>query len=237
MEKNTQSYYKTLAELLKKHIREGVYPEGEVLPSENELSRIHNLTRPTVRRALDQLVNDGYIIKHQGKGSIVHLQSKSIGLLSIDGTTSVLGESNLRTHIIVKPTPMPWPKPFFFELPIEYEEYGCIMIERVRFVENIPIFYDINYLPNIYLPRFCSRNFENKSLFSVLRNDYHIDVKGGEQRLRAINANDKVNRYLQVKRNMPVLHLERKINTTKPGFFFFSSLYCNTEEYSLRGVF
>ena len=49
------------------------------------------------------LVNDGFIIRQQGKGSIVQGQPKGIGILSLTGTTSAIGQDNLTTRIIVKP--------------------------------------------------------------------------------------------------------------------------------------
>ncbi|HLF35446.1 MAG TPA: GntR family transcriptional regulator, partial [Cyclobacteriaceae bacterium] len=82
------SQYRKLYEMLRRHISDGLYPEGSLLPSENELCRIHEVTRPTVRQALSKLVNEGYIQKHQGKGSIVKTLPKGIGILSIEGTTS-----------------------------------------------------------------------------------------------------------------------------------------------------
>ena len=63
--------YRQLYEILRKHIMNGVYEEGSLLPSENEFCAAHNMTRPTVRHALDSLVKDGLILKKQGKGSIV----------------------------------------------------------------------------------------------------------------------------------------------------------------------
>ena len=52
---------------------------------------LYGMTRPTVRQALSTLANDGYIRKHQGKGSIVHHLPKEIGILSVSGTTSAVG--------------------------------------------------------------------------------------------------------------------------------------------------
>ena len=83
--------YRKLYELLRKHILSGIYEEGSLLPSENELCIAHGLTRPTVRHALDALVNDGLIIKKQGKGSIVRKPPQNIGILSIAGTASAIG--------------------------------------------------------------------------------------------------------------------------------------------------
>ena len=95
--------YRRLYEILRKHILDGVYKEGDLLPSENELCQLYGMTRPTVRQALGTLANDGYIRKHQGKGSFVHNLPKEIGILSVSGTTSALGDRDLKTEIVVKP--------------------------------------------------------------------------------------------------------------------------------------
>ena len=228
--------YKKLHLLLREHIITGLYKEGDILPSENELCKVHNVTRPTVRQALDELVKEGYIRKHKGKGSIVTIPFKEVGILSIHGTTSAIGRE-LKTRIISKPQIINWEEPFFFELTKHERETGCIKLERIRLVNDIPVFYDITYLPNINLNRFCQRNFENKSLFRILSTYYGIEVRGGNQRFRAINAHNEICKYLQIKENEPVLHLERKISTNNPNFFFYSSLYCNTKHYSLSGDF
>ena len=228
--------YRKLYNLLREHIREGIYNVGDLLPSENELCKTYSLTRPTVRQALESLVRDGYIKKHKGKGSIVTSPSREVGILSIHGTTSAIG-SDLRTKIITKPHIIKWDDPFFYELSDYEKQSGCIKMERIRLVKDIPVFYDITYLPNINLPRFCSRKYEDRSLFEILRKEYQIEVTGGKQRFRAITANNLIAKYLNIKKGKPVLHIERKINTNRLNFSFYSSLYCNTEFFSLSGDF
>jgi GntR family transcriptional regulator/GntR family frlABCD operon transcriptional regulator len=230
-------HYKKLYEILRKQITDGVYTEGDILPSENELCAIHQLTRPTVRHALDTLVNEGFIRKHQGKGSIVHKLPKGIGILSIAGTTSALGGKNLRSETLVKPIVKPWDEPFFFKISESEITSGCIYMERLRFFNDKPIFYDINYIPNINMPRFTTRSFEDRSLFDILRKSYQIEIKGGEQKIRAIEADMTIAKYLSVKSGHPVLHLERKFDTNRPGFYIYSSIYCNTEEQAVYGSF
>lgn len=229
--------YKRLYETLRKHITDGVYKEGDLLPSENELCQLYGMTRPTVRQSLSTLASDGYIRKHQGKGSIVHHLPREIGILSVSGTTSALGDRNLKTKIIVKPVLMQWPTDFMFQLTELEKESGCIYMERVRFLDDVPIFYDISYIANINLPRITARQFENKSLFRVLRDYYHIEIKGGDQRIKAIPANGKISRFLHLKKETPVLHLERKIETSNPDLFLYSSIFCNTGKYSIFGRF
>jgi len=229
--------YKRLYELVRKHIENGVYKVGDLLPSENELCRLHGLTRPTVRLALMALVNDGYIRKQQGKGSIVADIPKGIGILSVMGTTSALKNKNLKTSIIEKPHIIPWPEEFMFGLSELEMESGCITFKRLRLLDEKPIFYDISFIPNINLPRLTSRNFENKSLLDIMRKAYQVEVKGGEQKIKALHAEKEICSYLKLDCNHPVLHLERKMVTNRPDLNIYSSIYCNTEAYAIYGTF
>lgn len=229
--------HRILYELLRKHIVEGVYPEGSLLPSENELCNTHEVTRPTVRQALSRLENEGFIVKHQGKGSIVRSLPKGIGILSIQGTTSGVGKHNLETKPIGKPYTSKWPENFMFELSELEMESGCIILERKRIVDRSAVLYEISYIPNINVPRFTQKSFVNKSLFDVIRKNYGIEVIGGAQKIMAIKASREIGKYLNIKKGDPVLKLERKIETNRKDYFFYSSIYCNTSDFYLEGSF
>jgi len=229
--------YRKLYEILRRHITGNVYREGDLLPSENELCRIYGMTRPTVRQALGCLANDGFIRKHQGKGSIVRKAPLDIGILSVSGTTSAVGSRDLKTRIIVKPVLIPWPDDFMFPLSDLEMESGCIYMERLRLLDDDPIFFDISYIANINLPRLTSRQFEDRSLFAVLREHYGVEIKSGEQRIRAITPSPAVRKYLALRRDQPVLHLERRMETNVNGLFLYSSIFCNTGKYSIFGRF
>jgi DNA-binding GntR family transcriptional regulator len=229
--------HRKVYEIIRAHITEGLFVEGDLLPSENELCTVHKVTRPTVRKALDRLANEGYVVRYQGKGSIVKGIPKGIGILSLTGTTSAIGKDNLLTHIIVKPVIRNWKEAFTFQLTNREIESGCIYMERLRLVNNKPVFFDITMIANVNLPRFTSRNFENKSLFDVLRKHYQIEVKGGEQKLLAITADERLQKYFKVPASHPVLQLNRKIETSRTGLFIYSQVFCNSDEYALYGTF
>lgn len=230
-------HYKRLYELLRKHIREEVYREGDLLPSENELCSLYGLTRPTVRQALTALVHDGYIRRQQGKGSIVNKMPQGIGILSVTGTTTALRDQNLKTRVIEKPRITNWPEAFMFKLsPLELES-GCIYMTRLRLLDSIPVFYDISFIPAINLPRFTARKFDDRSLFEVLRKFYQVEIRSGEQKIRAIQAGTDVCRFLKVCDGHPVLHMERKMNTSRPELNIYSSIFCNTQDHAIYGTF
>lgn len=229
--------YRKLYEILRKHILKGVYTEGDLLPSENELCAAYDMTRPTVRHALDSLVKDGLILKKQGKGSIVKKPPQNIGILSITGTASAIGVRYLKTDILQKPMIKIWPDNFSFALSELEQESGCIYMERLRYVEDEPVFYDVNHLPNIFLPRITQRSFENKSLFEILRKHYQIEIIGGEQQLKAVKPTVHLRQLLRLKPGQPVLHIERKLSTNKDNFNIYSTIYFNSEKHTIFGKF
>jgi GntR family transcriptional regulator/GntR family frlABCD operon transcriptional regulator len=234
---NEVPQYRKLYEILRKHILSGLYAEGSLLPSENELCAAHRITRPTVRHALEALVKDGLIVKKQGKGSIVRKRLQNIGILSVAGTASAIGIKYLKTDILQKPVVKKWPATFPFELSDLEKEAGCVYMERLRYVDDIPLFYDINHLPNLYIPRLTSRSFENKSLFEILRKHYNIEVKGGEQKLKAIHPDPKIRGLLHLKSGQPVLYMERKLYTNIEGYSIYSTIWFNSEKHSISGSF
>ena len=74
--------YEQLKNLLLSQISSGVYSIGERLPAEAELCSKYEVSRVTVRRALDDLVADGALERRQGKGTYVapiksHIQMKA----------------------------------------------------------------------------------------------------------------------------------------------------------------
>lgn len=229
--------YKQLYEHLRREIAEGLYAPGDRLPSERELCEAHSLARLTVRKALDQLVADGFILKHQGKGSIVKGAPRGIGILSLTGTTSALGRSDLHTRILVKPEPRPWTDAFGFPLGAAERAAGCLYFERLRVLDHTPVFLDITMLPDIALPRFVEYSLENASLFDFLRSQYRITVTGGTQQLFAIRADKRQQEYLNVKPGAPILQLNRRIDTSRPDFHIYSQVFCATDKYGLTGTF
>lgn len=62
---------KALAQAIRQAILSGQYAPGEMLPSERELMAGHELSRTTVRRAVDLLVEEGRVVRRAGSGSFV----------------------------------------------------------------------------------------------------------------------------------------------------------------------
>ena len=231
------SLYQILYQKLRESIIKGEYNEGDLLPSENDLCNQYQVTRPTVRQALSQLVNEGYVRKQQGKGSIVQQLNKGLKLLSIEGTTAAFEGEKFYSKILLQPSIVEWPQDFFYSINTEAESSNCIMLERLRSIESRNVIYEKTYITNKQMPRFAQKNLEDKSLFETLKKYYQIQITGGEQKIRAVNADKHVAKVLQIPISKSLLMLQRKMYTNRKDFFVYSLVYCDTEHYYIQDLF
>lgn len=236
-QEETTPLYKKLIEDLRKLIDDGKYKKGELLPSENDLCKTYHTTRPTVRQALAGLTNLGYIVRQQGKGSIVSEPKRGLGILSVSGVTAGVGDQNLKTLILEKPTKQSWPHILLQELTDEEKQAGCIYFTRVRYINNVPVLYEETFITDINLPRFTSRNLENRSFLKILNEQYQIEVVGGEQKIWAITAGKTIGKLLKLRMDSPIVHMKRKLKTNMKDLNIYSWLFCNTENHFLHDFF
>jgi GntR family transcriptional regulator len=75
---------------LRELIASGEFAPGEKLPSENQLARRFNTSRPTVRRATALLKSQGLLTTEQGRGMFVRARPRVRLLLSGGGTPAAV---------------------------------------------------------------------------------------------------------------------------------------------------
>ena len=225
-----QHQYQTIYETLKKQIQAGQFQEGQLLPSENELCSQFQTSRMTIRQALNDLVNEGYIIRRQGKGSIVKTQIRRLGLLNFKGFSEVV--EGAKTVLIHEPKQRKWANPFFFKLTEKEEELGCITLERLRLKETEPLMLEHTFIP-ANLSRLVTEKLIEGSLFKSLKLWYDLEMISLEQSIRAIEAPMVIANTLQIKKGKPIIYIERKYITNQDNVFIYSALYCCTDKYAL----
>lgn len=68
--------YLAIKDILMNDILNGTYKPKDMIPSDNELMRKFSVSKSTITQALNLLVQEGYIIREQGRGSFVSNQSR-----------------------------------------------------------------------------------------------------------------------------------------------------------------
>lgn len=235
-------HYQSLYETLRQDILRGVFKPGDLLPSENVLQQQYRLTQPTIRQALSLLVQEGYIKKYQGKGSIVQALPIGLGVMSLkthaDAPDEKFAEEEvITTAILTKPYLCTFPDEMLFYPATEPTTKDFYCFERLRSVNDTPVFFEKLILPNRYLPNFTRQRLANRSFFDLLRAKYGLVVTGGEQKIQALGAEETVANLLVVETGSPVLRLEKRIDTNKADFSFYSLLFARTDQLLLQSRF
>ncbi len=87
--------YCQLKNIIIAKIEDGIYLPDSKIPSEQEFCELYNISRPTVRQAITELTNNGYLYKEKGKGTFVSRPKTSIDVKTYTGFTDSILDNEL----------------------------------------------------------------------------------------------------------------------------------------------
>lgn len=205
-------YYQLMVDI-KSKIDDGTYKPDEMLPSENELIDQYGVSRITVRKALDELANERYLYKIQGKGTFVSTPTAKMGGINLIGSKSCVTELRSRGY---KTQRIPLVTRIFDCDEEMAEKYGLIKGERYFEFERI---YTGNEIPysheqSFYLYRYVSgienRDLGKESIHTVLNN---LGLDGFTTRrateIKAVKPDPDIMEKLKVDQHMPLLQIRQ----------------------------
>ena len=150
--------------VLKDEIKDIIYSDdyniGDRIPGENELCEQLNVSRVTLRKALDLLANDKIILRKRGLGTIILRKPQKYTYdLSVAGTLSdIVGEEYKITTNMIKITEKKSGKKIAEKLKIS-EGSPILVYERVRSINNVPAVYSVDNIAKERVPE--NARFEN----------------------------------------------------------------------------
>ncbi|MEM7512746.1 MAG: GntR family transcriptional regulator, partial [Bacteroidota bacterium] len=206
------------------------------LPSENEICAQFETTRGTVRKALDELIKEGYIEKEHGRGSRVIERRKSLGLLTVKGFSGGMDyevESRVSHRTII----VDWNPSIGFALTEEEKKHKWVYFQRIRYIEGKPIVVEDNWYSEPALELIDADTFIEGSFFKTLSQKYLIEIMGVEHELRGESASKDLAQKLQIPEESPILNISVRFRTSKPTLNLYGNLYCNTEKYPVRNSY
>ena len=139
--------YRQLYDLLRSRIMQGDLNAGEVIPTEMDLVQQFNLSRVTVRRALQLLVDEGLILRQAGKGSFVYSHKLQEDVSSLRGFAETMLDQ-YPDHImeILGFEIVPVPGDIGQYLALE-PGARVVCIKRRHILKDMPLAFSIIYLP------------------------------------------------------------------------------------------
>jgi GntR family transcriptional regulator len=214
-EEKNASLYRQVTKKLLDDIRSGIYKVGDKLPTELEFCEIYNVSRTTVRLALQQLDIEGRIKKIQGKGTFV-VKGK------IPHHTSAL-ISSFPDHMrdlgrraesrVLEATVIPAASPIddLLNIPIKSP---VTKLARLRIADDEPVAYEVSYIPWQVAPGLTSDDLTG-SLFKLLRDKYGIQINRSIEILEPVIVQPEIAALLKIEAGSPVF-LMKTISYVEP---------------------
>lgn len=202
--------YYQLKELLLEKIELGEFLPSQQVPSENELSRTHQVSRNTAKQAIASLVNEGILYRLQGKGTFVAKKKVFHGLTEKLSFSAGLSQTDMevKTRVIsAEVVTASSELTRYFKIA---ENEALFRIQRVREVNMEPIALQTSYLPKKLFPTLLDYDLENSSLFDILEKEFGINLSHVDETLECAIAGKYEAELLKVGKNSAIFILSRK---------------------------
>lgn len=159
---------------IRQALREKKYLPGDRLPSEEKLCEQYQVSRITVRKAIQQLTDQHILEKHRGKGTFVSTPSRSVDLKEQSGFTNYLSAIGHKSHhLLLKKELQPFDDFLCETLSLQPNEPVCY-VQRLIFEDDSPLALDEIYISSLTYPDFLDRITGDISFYELLTNYYNV---------------------------------------------------------------
>lgn len=201
--------YYQLKQIILKWIENEKYLPGDLLPSEKDLREMHDISRTTVRLALKELEQEGFIIRRPGKGTFVACNKMESGprrLLSFTDEMVSFGFSPSSQIVSLEKEQPATRTAKLLEIG---EESPVWRLERIRMADGAAMVTEINYIPCHIVRDLDVSILAHGSFYDYLERAHGIVITCAREHVEARLANTRESRQLGVTKGSPVLHVER----------------------------
>lgn len=213
MEKrNIGPKHKQIKEDIVEDILGGVYEPGDMIPRQSDYAKKYNVSRLTVRKAIDDLVVKGILRTEKGKGTFVQeIATKAYSYRRVAGFSSNVVSKTAKVHSkVVAIEEIQADKSLASYLQIE-ENGKVVMIGRLRYLNQVCVAFQKSFLPKerVMGIDFEKENLNEYSLYDILQRKAGLVLSYVDERFRAIRADRELSAYFKVEEGDPILYVRR----------------------------
>src|SRR6201996_114826 len=206
--------YSRVETVLASEIADGDLKAGDQLPTEDSLIARFEVSRITVRRAIQNLVGRGLVEIRRGKGTFVAQPKVTQELTELSGfVEDMQAAGRTPTARVIDQQTVAATDVVARHLSLATGTL-VIRIQRVRLADGVAMSFDETYLPLDIGKKIITNDLEVEPIFSLLESKYNIPLIEAEYKLEAIAAEPHVAEALQVAGGSPIFRIERTSYTT-----------------------
>ena len=222
--------YKVIENDIKLKINQGELKSGDLVPSENELKDQYNVSRMTVRQALNNLVNDGYLFRHKGKGTFISQRKIEKNIHGVRSFTEEMAATGRKVSNKILSFERIQASPDIADKLFLNEGDEVIHVERVRYGNDIPVLFEQLYIPGNLFKTIAKENLQG-SFYQYLEHELGMQISYCIQSIEAISADSKVSVALEVNKNVPTLLIVRNTFLSNGRPFEYVKSFYRADQY------
>jgi GntR family transcriptional regulator len=201
--------YYQLEENIKHLIESGQILPGDSILSEREMSEKYKISRMTVRQAITNLVNKGYLIREKGKGTFVSDKKFEQNLHGLTSFSEDMLSRGLTPGNQILSFEKTNAEPDIQKKLSLNENDLIYQIRRVRLANNQPMALETSFLSVDLVPGLNPEILE-QSLYQYIEDELKLNIGHATQTIESSIVNKEEIKYLNLKKGDPVLLMERE---------------------------
>lgn len=200
--------YYQLESHIKGLIEQGILSPGDTIPSEREYAQTYQISRMTVRQAINSLVNEGLLYRKKGSGTFVSerkIEQPLQGLTSFTEDMKKRGmvPSSMLLHFEVIPATS-----FIANQLCIGEDDPVYEIKRIRLADDVPMALETNYLSESMV-KGLTENIVQASIYSYIEENLGLQISRANQLIEATRASKEEAKLLHIPKDHPMLFIQR----------------------------
>ena len=205
--------YEKIADEIRQAIRKGQYSSGDQLPMEKDMCKQYQVSRVTIKRAMDALVQQGLVIKRRGSGTFVKtLDDNYVKQLSLSTSNQLYGfretykGRKVRTEVlrfeIVHPS-----EDVAVKLQMSTKDFVYDII-RVRILDDVPLVIEYTMMPIQLVPGIRNEVLED-SIYRYIEKTLGLQIQSAHRTVRAVRSTKMEQEHLHIPADLPILEVEQ----------------------------
>lgn len=202
--------YEQIANDIRNKIVNGTYPVNSQLPLEKEIMEKYDVSRITVKKAYDILVEEGLIIKSRGRGTFVKDIDEDTALIFAKsrqflGFSTNMAQSQIETKVSFFQVELP-DEDVQKKLKIGPDDWVYHFI-RTRIKDGVPTVIEYTFMPMELIPGITMQVLEN-SIYQYVEGELKLKIQSAHRIITAYSPNEEQKKLLDLKDNVPVVNVE-----------------------------
>lgn len=220
--------YVQLSNTIHNKILSGEYKFGEKIPSELELVSTFELSRVTVRKAIQDLTDKEIVEKKQGKGVFVKFPVYQ-ETFNAGGsfTSSGIIMNNIPTSVIIDRRVVDTKE--FDNYSLNFESEEVVELSRIRNIDDQPVIYEVDVFDLSFNEMLDGLNEQDSLIDTLKENGYKINHF--DNLIDVILADDNISKALNLDLGTPLLHIQQRVLDPYDSLIYFNEQFINSDIY------